>query len=191
MDVLGEKVLAEGDGWKFAFTPHASDKNERGLAVPLAVTFRIGDAPGANTVSPSRTFPPLRWTFRRQTRRKRPNRKKKLTGIRRRIEANQLRLLIGNSAGFGRCLGIPAGIQCRVCFRWPVLCYYNADMEHKQDTRTSWYAAFGWESALLFLICTTDMLTTLYWVHTHQATEADPGCLSGCITVIWHFAWQS
>jgi hypothetical protein len=31
-----------------------------------------------------------------------------------------------------------------------------------------------WESLLLFTICLTDMLSTLFWVHTHQATEANP-----------------
>ena len=47
LDVLGEKVLAEGAGWRFAFAPSAKpEKNERGLAVPLAVAFRISDPAG-------------------------------------------------------------------------------------------------------------------------------------------------
>lgn len=31
-----------------------------------------------------------------------------------------------------------------------------------------------WESLLLCAICVSDMLSTLFWVHTHQATEANP-----------------
>lgn len=31
-----------------------------------------------------------------------------------------------------------------------------------------------WESLLLFTICLSDMLSTLFWVHTNQATEANP-----------------
>jgi len=34
--------------------------------------------------------------------------------------------------------------------------------------------SIGWESIVLFLICTGDMLSTLYWVHTHVATESNP-----------------
>ena len=32
----------------------------------------------------------------------------------------------------------------------------------------------NWDSAALLAICLLDMLTTLYWVHTHQAVEANP-----------------
>ena len=32
----------------------------------------------------------------------------------------------------------------------------------------------GWESIVLFLICTADMLSTLFWIHTHAATESNP-----------------
>jgi len=35
-------------------------------------------------------------------------------------------------------------------------------------------AGLAWESLLLFTICTADMLSTLHWVHLHQATEANP-----------------
>ncbi|MGI4790676.1 MAG: DUF5658 family protein [Janthinobacterium lividum] len=35
----------------------------------------------------------------------------------------------------------------------------------------SWLA---WDSLLLFLICTADMSSTLYWVHAGAATEANP-----------------
>jgi len=38
---------------------------------------------------------------------------------------------------------------------------------------SSW-ARIGWESIVLFLICTADMLSTLHWVHTHVATESNP-----------------
>jgi len=34
--------------------------------------------------------------------------------------------------------------------------------------------SLGWESVVLFLICTGDMLSTLYWIHTHAATESNP-----------------
>lgn len=43
-----------------------------------------------------------------------------------------------------------------------------------ETTMTRRQAWCGWESVLLFAICTADMLSTLYWVHTHQATEANP-----------------
>lgn len=48
VEVLGEKVLAEGTGWKFAFAPKASDESEseRGLTVPLAATFKTSNAGG-------------------------------------------------------------------------------------------------------------------------------------------------
>jgi len=39
---------------------------------------------------------------------------------------------------------------------------------------TLWRAALAWESVALFTLCTADMLSTLYWVHTHVATEANP-----------------
>ncbi len=39
---------------------------------------------------------------------------------------------------------------------------------------TAWWANIGWESIVLFLICTGDMLSTLHWVHTHVATESNP-----------------
>ena len=35
----------------------------------------------------------------------------------------------------------------------------------------SWLA---WDSLLLFLICTADMCSTLYWVHIGAASEANP-----------------
>lgn len=47
-------------------------------------------------------------------------------------------------------------------------------MEDKHEMWVRFWNAVGWESLLLFIICTTDMLSTLYWVHTHQATEANP-----------------
>jgi len=43
VDVLGQKALAEGTGWSFAFAP---GKDERALSAPLAVTFRITNAGG-------------------------------------------------------------------------------------------------------------------------------------------------
>lgn len=35
-------------------------------------------------------------------------------------------------------------------------------------------AFFAWDSVLLGLICTADMLSTLYWVNLKIATEANP-----------------
>jgi hypothetical protein len=36
------------------------------------------------------------------------------------------------------------------------------------------YAWLAWDSLLLFLICTADMCSTLYWVHVGAASEANP-----------------
>ena len=55
VDVLGQKSLAEGEGWRFSFTPGT---DERGLAVPLALTFRITDAGGAYALA-IKDFPPV------------------------------------------------------------------------------------------------------------------------------------
>jgi hypothetical protein len=35
-------------------------------------------------------------------------------------------------------------------------------------------AWLAWESITLFMICFVDMCSTLYWVHNHTATEANP-----------------
>lgn len=35
-------------------------------------------------------------------------------------------------------------------------------------------AWIAWDSLLLFLICTLDMSSTLYWVHAGAASEANP-----------------
>lgn len=41
--------------------------------------------------------------------------------------------------------------------------------------RTTWGSAcLAWDSLLLFLICTADMCSTLYWVHAGAASEANP-----------------
>lgn len=56
-------------------------------------------------------------------------------------------------------------------------------------------AALGWESIMLFVVCTADMLSTLYWVHMHQATEANPwmavwlrhGDIAFCVTKLLSF----
>ena len=38
-----------------------------------------------------------------------------------------------------------------------------------------WVSAWlAWDSLLLFLICTADMCSTLYWVHIGAASEANP-----------------
>ena len=60
--------------------------------------------------------------------------------------------------------------------RRPCLCYSSSALMGKgtYDTMTRWQTRCGWESALLTLICTADMLSTLYWVHMNQATEANP-----------------
>ncbi|MBV9848064.1 MAG: S9 family peptidase [Armatimonadetes bacterium] len=55
VDVLGQKVLAEGQGWKFVFTP---GKDERGLAVPVALTFRV-TATGGTYALAIKDFPPV------------------------------------------------------------------------------------------------------------------------------------
>lgn len=40
---------------------------------------------------------------------------------------------------------------------------------------TAWkHACLAWDSLLLFVICTADMCSTLYWVHTGAASEANP-----------------
>jgi dipeptidyl aminopeptidase/acylaminoacyl peptidase len=60
IDVLGQAVLAEGTGWRFDFQTPTGEKaiNERGLAVPLAVTFRLGKAVGEHRFT-YRDFPPV------------------------------------------------------------------------------------------------------------------------------------
>ena len=60
IDVLGEKVLAEGAGWRFRFVPAAGDdpKGERGLAVPVALTFRINNQGGTHALA-IKDFPPV------------------------------------------------------------------------------------------------------------------------------------
>lgn len=60
IDVLGEKVLAEGAGWKFALSPKPDDKSdiERGLAAPLAVTFKVSRMGGEYKFF-AKDFPPV------------------------------------------------------------------------------------------------------------------------------------
>lgn len=42
-------------------------------------------------------------------------------------------------------------------------------------TAAAWgRAILAWDSLLLFLVCTADMASTLYWVHTGAASEANP-----------------
>ena len=56
-------------------------------------------------------------------------------------------------------------------------------------------AALGWESVLLCVICLADMLSTLFLVHSHQATEATPwmahwlghGDAAFCVTKLLSF----
>ena len=55
VDVLGQRVLAEGQGWKFVFAP---GKQERGLAVAVALTFRITNAGGTYALT-VKDFPPV------------------------------------------------------------------------------------------------------------------------------------
>ena len=46
----------------------------------------------------------------------------------------------------------------------------------------AWLRAWvAWESVLLFGICVGDMASTLYWVHRHLATEANPW-MAFCLT---------
>ena len=33
---------------------------------------------------------------------------------------------------------------------------------------------FAWDSLAIFILCTADMLSTLFWVHARVATEANP-----------------
>jgi len=53
--VLGQKTLAEGLGWSFRFLP---GKDDRALAAPLAVTFRLPNAGGAYHFA-VKGFPPV------------------------------------------------------------------------------------------------------------------------------------
>ena len=55
VDVLGQKALAEGTGWTFAFAP---GKEECALSAPLAVTFRIFNAGGTYHFA-VKDFPPV------------------------------------------------------------------------------------------------------------------------------------
>lgn len=48
--------------------------------------------------------------------------------------------------------------------------HFTASVKLPAPSRIS----IGWESIVLFLICTADMLSTLHWVHTHVATESNP-----------------
>jgi len=51
----------------------------------------------------------------------------------------------------------------------------QTDQERDGQRPVKWVAAwFAWDSLLLFLICTADMCSTLYWVHTGAASEANP-----------------
>jgi len=45
---------------------------------------------------------------------------------------------------------------------------------HKEFFMTVSRAWLAWDSLLLFFICTLDMSSTLYWVHTGAASEANP-----------------
>jgi dipeptidyl aminopeptidase/acylaminoacyl peptidase len=55
LTVLGQKVLAEGARWRFTFT---TEKEERGVTAPIAVTFRISAAGGAYALA-VKDFPPI------------------------------------------------------------------------------------------------------------------------------------
>jgi len=48
IDVLGQKALAEGQGWRLRFEP---DKDETGVTASVAVAFRIADAGGPYSLS--------------------------------------------------------------------------------------------------------------------------------------------
>ena len=53
-------------------------------------------------------------------------------------------------------------------------------MEKGVRSMTIGRAWIAWDSVLLFLICTADMCSTLYWVHVGVATEANPS-LAYCL----------
>ena len=55
VEALGGKALAEGRGWKFVFVP---GKDERGLAVAVRLTFRVGKTGGPHHLR-VRDFPPI------------------------------------------------------------------------------------------------------------------------------------
>lgn len=51
----------------------------------------------------------------------------------------------------------------------------QTDRERDGQGPVKWGGAWlAWDSLLLFLICTADMCSTLYWVHTGAASEANP-----------------
>lgn len=60
VDVLGEKILAEGSGWTFQFTPASEEKRlaAHGLTVPVAVAFRVSAAGGEYRFR-IKDFPPV------------------------------------------------------------------------------------------------------------------------------------
>ena len=66
------------------------------------------------------------------------------------------------------------------------------ETDRKMTVGRAWLA---WDSLLLFLICTADMCSTLYWVRMGAATEANPwmafclnhGALAFCATKMLSF----
>ena len=50
-----------------------------------------------------------------------------------------------------------------------------SNVKKMNEGRATWgHSWLAWDSLLLFLICTADMCSTLYWVHAGAASEANP-----------------
>ena len=51
-----------------------------------------------------------------------------------------------------------------------------------ESPRSYWQSLFAWDSVLFFAVCSLDMLSTLWWVHTGIAAESNPW-LAACMRV--------
>ena len=61
-----------------------------------------------------------------------------------------------------------------------------------ESPRSYWHSLFAWDSVLFFVVCSLDMLSTLWWVHQGVATEANPW-LAACLRAspLWFCAAKS
>lgn len=51
-----------------------------------------------------------------------------------------------------------------------------------ESPRSFWQSLFAWDSALFFVVCSLDMLSTLWWVRQGIARESNPW-LADCMRV--------